>query len=188
MKPRMAARGLFLNSAREAKRPDALEAIEKAKTDRLHRDVDRLAATERKKALQDAKSRAQEAPAEKSPVHGPSADVLAVPNDSECMTCHYKFLPGQKPVRKGSGLILCSMCASPRSAEQLAYISREAMMATRMVKGVDPPIETGTYTEESGYVRDLTEADRTSLAMKLEHARNNAPRTAWKRGQQTEEL
>src|SRR5207302_7047572 len=80
MKPRMAAQGLFLNSAREAKRPEAVEAIAAAKAERIQREVDRLAAAERKKALQDARSRALEPagePAARPTSNGPSMDAVA---------------------------------------------------------------------------------------------------------------
>ena len=47
-------------------------------------------------------------------------------------------------------------------------------------------IETGTFTLESGYQRDISEDERAEMALKIQHARNNAPRTAWLPGQREE--
>jgi hypothetical protein len=179
--PRAAAKGLGLDSWREMQRPEVQAAILEAKDKATAKAAEKL---ERKKALEDANSRALGAPGAAAVSRPASTDVLPTPA-TECVNCHIALFVGQKRVTRGH-LVFCQLCSEPRKPEDYAKLHQEGMFAARLVAGPEPPIETGTYSEEAGYVRDLTESERAATIARIRDERANRPRTAWLPGQQEE--
>jgi hypothetical protein len=49
-------------------------------------------------------------------------------------------------------------------------------MASRMVHGLEEPLETGTFSIDGGYVKDLSADDRRALVREIQDKRTNSPR------------
>jgi hypothetical protein len=115
------------------------------------------------------------------PKHGPH---IGPGTGDECVSCRKRLAPGE-PRRKFGNYFFCAACDKPPDHGDRPTVQAMSM-AQRLVLGPETPAETGTWTAEKGYVKDISETDRAELIAKARHARQNAPRTAWKPGQRGE--
>jgi hypothetical protein len=191
---RASAAGLGINPQRELTRPETIAAIADAKAAATHKAAARLEARERKNA-----PRAAYAPSASPTAPGPSADRITAlsTNPNECFECRKALEPGE--AIKSGMVWLCTTHApagdpldDPNTLQSPEYYNRRsnalmaANFAARMIAGPLEPLETGTFTPDTGYRSDPREADREALAAQVREKRASTPRRSWLKGQQHE--